>query len=198
MVKVAEEVVEKVVAEKPAKKTTTKKTTEVAEKPVKKTTKKATEVAEVVVEEVVEKPVKKTATKKAVAKPAKIQFLGTGRRKKSIARVRLIPGSGKVTINGSDFDSYFPVEAWRIIAKEPLMATGKDKAYDVFVNVYGGGFTGQAGAIRLGIARALVIAEDNLRDEVKRAGYLARDARVKERKHYGLKKARKASQFSKR
>jgi small subunit ribosomal protein S9 len=129
---------------------------------------------------------------------AVIQFIGTGRRKTSVARVRLIPGNGKVTINNRDIDEFFNFETLRVIAKEPLAITDTADKYDVLVNVHGGGFTGQAGAIRHGIARALLEADLELRPLLKKAGHLTRDPRMKERKKYGLKKARKSPQFSKR
>ncbi|HSN58563.1 MAG TPA: 30S ribosomal protein S9 [Clostridiaceae bacterium] len=129
---------------------------------------------------------------------AKVQYFGTGRRKKSIARVRLVPGEGKVTINKRDIEQYFGLETLRMIVNQPLVLTGTKDRFDVLVSVCGGGYTGQAGAIRHGISRALLKAEINLRPELKKAGFLTRDPRMKERKKYGLKKARKASQFSKR
>ncbi|MCL2163691.1 MAG: 30S ribosomal protein S9 [Oscillospiraceae bacterium] len=129
---------------------------------------------------------------------ANIQFYGTGRRKKSIARVRLIPGGGGVKINGRDIDDYFGLETLRVIVKQPLVLTKTISSFDVVCSVSGGGFTGQAGAVRHGIARALLKADGELRPELKRAGFLTRDPRMKERKKYGLKKARRASQFSKR
>ena len=129
---------------------------------------------------------------------AKVQYLGTGRRKKSIARVRLVPGEGKVVINKRDMDTYFGLETLKIIVNQPLVLTGTKDGYDVLVNVHGGGFTGQAGAIRHGISRALLKADDSLRPTLKKAGFLTRDPRMKERKKYGLKKARRAPQFSKR
>jgi len=129
---------------------------------------------------------------------ANIQFIGTGRRKTSIARVRLIPGNGNITINKRTIDEYFNFETLRVIAKEPLVISETADKYDVFVNVEGGGFTGQAGAIRHGIARALIESDGELRPILKKAGYLTRDSRMKERKKYGLKKARKSPQFSKR
>ena len=128
----------------------------------------------------------------------KVQFWGTGRRKKSIARVRLVPGTGNITINKRDIDQYFGLDTLKYIVRQPLNATETIAKYDVLVNVIGGGLTGQAGAIRHGISRALVLAEPELRPTVKKAGYLTRDSRMKERKKYGLKKARKAPQFSKR
>ncbi len=133
-----------------------------------------------------------------LAKSKKIQFWGTGRRKKSIARVRLLPGgNGTITVNDRDLDTYFNLDTLKYIVKQPLTATDTLTKYDVAVNVYGGGFTGQAGAIRQGVARALVIAGEN-KDIIKKAGFLTRDPRMKERKKYGLHKARKAPQFSKR
>ena len=135
----------------------------------------------------------------SVAKVAKkIQYWGTGRRKKAIARVRLLPGTGKITINKRDIDDYFSLETMKLIVRQPLALTNTVDKYDVVVNVAGGGFTGQAGAIRHGIARALVNAEPELKTVVKQAGFLTRDPRMKERKKYGLKKARRAPQFSKR
>ena len=129
----------------------------------------------------------------------KVQFWGTGRRKKAVARVRLIPGgNGTIIINGRTIDEYCDLDTLKLVIRQPLVLTGKLNAYDVVVNVNGGGFTGQAGAIRHGIARALVVAEPELRTAVKREGYLTRDPRMKERKKYGLKKARRAPQFSKR
>lgn len=137
--------------------------------------------------------------KKTVKAVKKVQFLGTGRRKKSIARVRLIPnGKGLIEVNKLPFDEYFKLETLKLVALQPLALTGTREKYDVYVNVFGGGLSGQAGAICHGIARALVEAEPNLHADVKQAGFLTRDSRMKERKKYGLKKARKASQFSKR
>ena len=133
-----------------------------------------------------------------IAKSKKIQFWGTGRRKKSIARVRLLPaGSGNITINKRDIDNYFGLDTLKYIVRQPLALTNTLDKYDVLVNVYGGGFTGQAGAIRHGIARALVVAGES-KELLKNAGFLTRDPRMKERKKYGLKKARRAPQFSKR
>ena len=129
---------------------------------------------------------------------AKEQFLGTGRRKKSIARVRLIAGSGNITVNHKDLEEFFGYETLRMLVRSPLELTERLGSYDVVATVHGGGFTGQAGAVRHGIARALIKAEPDLRGAVKAAGYLTRDPRMKERKKYGLKKARRASQFSKR
>lgn len=129
---------------------------------------------------------------------AKVQYFGTGRRKQSVARVRLVPGEGKVIINKRDAENYFGLETLRFIVNQPLVLTGTKEKFDVLVNVHGGGYTGQAGAIRHGISRALLKADENLRPELKKAGFLTRDPRMKERKKYGLKKARRASQFSKR
>ena len=132
------------------------------------------------------------------AKSDKIVFYGTGRRKSSIARVRLVDGKGTITINGQDIEEYFGLETLKVIVKQPLVATNTLSKYDVIVKVTGGGFTGQAGAVRHGIARALLEANAEYRPTLKSAGFLTRDARMKERKKYGLKKARKAPQFSKR
>lgn len=129
---------------------------------------------------------------------AKVQYSATGRRKKSIARVRLVPGEGKVTINNRDIDNYFGLDTLKYIVNQPLVLTATKEKFDVLVNVHGGGVTGQAGAIRHGVSRALLKADENLRPELKNEGFLTRDPRMKERKKYGLKKARKASQFSKR
>jgi small subunit ribosomal protein S9 len=129
---------------------------------------------------------------------AEKSFYGTGRRKKSIARVRLVPGNGKVTINGRDIDDYFGLETLKVILRQPLELTKQTSKFDVVASVIGGGFTGQAGAIRHGISRALLLVDGALRTDLKKAGYLTRDPRMKERKKYGLKKARKAPQFSKR
>ena len=129
---------------------------------------------------------------------ASAKFYGTGRRKKSIARVYLTPGTGKITINKRDIDEYFGLETLKVVVRQPLAATDNTEKFDVLVNVHGGGFTGQAGAIRHGIARALLQVDPDFRDSLKRAGLLTRDARMVERKKPGLKKARKASQFSKR
>ena len=129
----------------------------------------------------------------------KLQYWGTGRRKSAIARVRLIPGgTGAITINGRSIDEYCDLDTLKLIIRQPLVLTETESKYDVFVNVVGGGFTGQAGAIRHGVARALVVAEPELRPALKKAGFLTIDPRMKERKKYGLKKARRAPQFSKR
>ena len=123
---------------------------------------------------------------------------GTGRRKKSIARVRLLPGKGEITINKKSIDEYFGLETLKMIVKQPLVATNTLNKFDVVVNVAGGGFTGQAGAIRHGVARALLDADESFRAILKAEGFLTRDPRMKERKKYGLKAARRAPQFSKR
>ena len=129
----------------------------------------------------------------------KLQFWGTGRRKKAIARVRLIPGgNGTIVINDRTFEDYFPMGTLQYIVKQPLALLEVETKYDVFVNVVGGGYTGQANAIRLGVARALLEAEEGSRPALKKEGFLTRDSRAKERKKYGLKKARRAPQFSKR
>ena len=129
---------------------------------------------------------------------ASSKFYGTGRRKSSIARVYLVPGTGKVTINKRDIDEYFGLETLKVIVRQPLVATETVDKYDVLVNVHGGGYTGQAGAIRHGIARALLKVDAEYRPVLKKAGFLTRDPRMKERKKYGLKAARRAPQFSKR
>ncbi|MCL2703764.1 MAG: 30S ribosomal protein S9 [Defluviitaleaceae bacterium] len=126
------------------------------------------------------------------------RYYGTGRRKSSIARVYLLPGTGKITVNKRDIDDYFGPETLKLIIRQPLELTNLTGRYDVRVNVKGGGFTGQAGAIRHGIARALVEADGEFRQALKKAGFLTRDPRMKERKKYGLKGARRAPQFSKR
>ena len=129
----------------------------------------------------------------------KVQYWGTGRRKKAIARVRLIPaGDGQITINGKTIDEYLCLDTLKFIVRQPLVLVEADAKYDVIVNVCGGGYTGQAVAIRHGIARALLQAEPETRAALKKAGFLTRDSRMKERKKYGLKKARRAPQFSKR
>ncbi|NLK39848.1 MAG: 30S ribosomal protein S9 [Clostridiales bacterium] len=129
---------------------------------------------------------------------AKPYFYGTGRRKKSVARVRLYPGSGAVTINGRDIDDYFGLETLKLIVNQPFGVTDTVGKFDIVTTVKGGGFSGQAGAIRHGVARALVNADENYKAALKRAGFLTRDPRMKERKKYGLKAARRAPQFSKR
>ncbi|HEY4600467.1 MAG TPA: 30S ribosomal protein S9 [Cerasibacillus sp.] len=129
---------------------------------------------------------------------AQVQYYGTGRRKKSTARVRLVPGTGRIVINDREAKDYFPYETQLLIMNQPLVATETQGTYDVLVNVHGGGFTGQAGAIRHGISRALLEANPEFRTVLKREGFLTRDARMKERKKYGLRGARRAPQFSKR
>ena len=129
---------------------------------------------------------------------ADARYYGTGRRKKSVARVYLMPGTGKVTINKRDIDDYLGLETLKVIVRQPLVATDTVDKFDVLVNVRGGGYTGQAGATRHGIARALLQADADYRPVLKSAGYLTRDPRMKERKKYGLKAARRAPQFSKR
>jgi len=129
---------------------------------------------------------------------AKARYYGTGRRKSSIARVYLLPGKGKITINKRDMDNYFGLDTLKVIVRQPLVLTDNQDKFDVMVNVRGGGFTGQAGAIRHGISRALLQADADFRPALKKAGFLTRDPRMKERKKYGLKAARRAPQFSKR
>ena len=129
---------------------------------------------------------------------AAVRYYGTGRRKSSVARVYLIPGTGKITINKRDIDDYFGLDTLKLIVRQPLELTGVIGRYDVLVNVHGGGFTGQAGAIRHGISRALLEADGDYRLSLKKAGFLTRDPRMKERKKPGLKAARRAPQFSKR
>ena len=126
------------------------------------------------------------------------RYYGTGRRKKSIARVYLVPGTGNITINKRDLDEYFGLETLKVVVRQPLVATETVDKFDVIVTVKGGGYTGQAGAIRHGIARALLQVDGEYRPALKAAGYLTRDPRMKERKKYGLKAARRAPQFSKR
>ena len=129
---------------------------------------------------------------------AQVQYYGTGRRKNSVARVRLVPGEGRILINKRDLDEYFGLETLKLIVKQPLQLTETLGQYDVLVNSHGGGITGQAGAIRHGIARALLKVDPEYRPALKKAGFLTRDPRMKERKKYGLKAARRAPQFSKR
>ncbi|MBR1700561.1 MAG: 30S ribosomal protein S9 [Lachnospiraceae bacterium] len=126
------------------------------------------------------------------------RYYGTGRRKKAIARVYLVPGKGNVTINKKSMDEYFGLETLKVIVRQPLVATDNTEKFDVIVNVKGGGYTGQAGAVRHGIARALLQVDGDYRPVLKKAGFLTRDPRMKERKKYGLKAARRAPQFSKR
>ena len=129
---------------------------------------------------------------------AKPYFYGTGRRKSSVARVRLYPGTGNITINGKDIDTYFGLDTLKLIINQPFGVTDTIGKFDIVANVQGGGFSGQAGAIRHGVARALLLADDTFRAPLKKAGFLTRDPRMKERKKYGLKAARRAPQFSKR
>ena len=129
---------------------------------------------------------------------SKPYFYGTGRRKKSVARVRIVPGTGKVTINKKDIDAYFGLETLKLIVNQPFATTGTEGKFDIIALVNGGGLSGQAGAIRHGLARALVQADENNKPALKAAGFLTRDPRMKERKKYGLKGARRAPQFSKR
>jgi len=129
---------------------------------------------------------------------AKTKFYGTGRRKSSIARVYLVPGTGNITINKRSIDDYFGMETLKMVVRQPLVATESADKFDILVNVHGGGYTGQAGAIRHGISRALLEADPEMRPTLKKAGFLTRDPRMKERKKYGLKAARRAPQFSKR
>ena len=129
---------------------------------------------------------------------AKPYFYGTGRRKKSVARVRIYPGSGEITINGRSIDDYFGLETLKLIVNQPFGVTGTAGKFDIVANVAGGGISGQAGAIRHGVARALLAADAEYRPALKAAGFLTRDPRMKERKKYGLKAARRAPQFSKR
>ena len=129
---------------------------------------------------------------------ANTKYYGTGRRKSSVARVYLVPGTGKITINKRDIDEYLGLETLKVIVRQPLVATETADKYDVLVNVKGGGYTGQAGAIRHGISRALLNVDADFRPTLKKAGFLTRDPRMKERKKYGLKAARRAPQFSKR
>ena len=129
---------------------------------------------------------------------AAVKYYGTGRRKKSIARVYVTPGTGKITINGKDIDAYFGLETLKVVVRQPLAATENEGKFDVMVSVHGGGISGQAGAIRHGLSRALLQEDAENRPALKKEGFLTRDPRMKERKKYGLKKARKAPQFSKR
>lgn len=194
-------------AEKAEKKSTTKtakaKEAEVvAPKAEKKAVVKEEKVEKEADKEIVENAEKKTATPKKVAKTKTAikenVIVTTGRRKKSTARVRMFSGNGKITINDKDVNEYLTNDYLRKIYSEPLVLTNTTNKFDINVNVIGGGLTGQAGAIRHGISRALVIASETYKAELKKAGFLTRDSRVKERKKYGLKKARKAPQFSKR
>lgn len=129
---------------------------------------------------------------------AETNFYGTGRRKCSVAKVRLVPGQGRIQVNGKEIGDYFGRKVLEVIVRQPLEITGTSDKYDVIVSVEGGGVTGQAGAVRHGLARALLLVDDTFRSSLKKAGFLTRDPRMKERRKYGLKKARKAPQFSKR
>ncbi len=191
-----EAVVETSEKEVKAKKAPAKKTekVETEAKAKKTTTKKETAVKE---EAPAKKAPAKTAKKVKVAKDTTIQFWGTGKRKKSVARVRLLQGNGKFTINGEDIAKYFPFGTLSQVATQPLTLLNVADKFDVVVNVQGGGYNGQSGAIRLGLSRALIKFDETYRAELKKAGYLTRDARIKERKKYGLRKARRAVQFSK-
>ena len=131
-------------------------------------------------------------------KKTNVTYLGTGRRKSSVARVYLTPGTGKIMVGEKTLEEYLPQEILRMVVKSPLVETGMEDQYDIYINVYGGGLTGQAGAMRHGISRALLEVGDDLRPVLKKAGFLSRDSRVKERKKYGLKGARRAPQYSKR
>ena len=188
VVETIEEVVEKPKRTR-AKKAETVETAEVDTE--KKTTKRTTKKAEAE-----ETPAKKT-TKKATKSTAQ-EFLGTGKRKTSVARVRLTTGSGNITVNGKDLKEYFILESLVGMVKQPLLLSELATSVDIRANIYGGGIAGQAGALRHGITKALIEFKPELRAELKKAGFVTRDARKKERKKYGLKKARKAPQFSKR
>ena len=177
-------------------------TEEIKEKEVKKTTKKAVEKSDAkktTSSEAKTSTKKTTKTSKAKSSKAKAQeFLGTGRRKCSVARVRITTGSGEITVNGMKVNEYFDLDTLIAIVKQPLVLTVTVNSVDIVANIYGGGKSGQAGALRHGITRALIEFRPELRAELKKAGLVTRDARKKERKKYGLKKARKAPQFSKR
>lgn len=144
------------------------------------------------------KVVKSSTTRRRLGVGDRLQYWGTGRRKEAVARVRLVPGTGQVTVNSRPIENYFPLRTQRDTVLEPLAAVGALDKYDVIVRVAGGGLAGQAGAVRHGIARALVRADAEYRPALKKRGFLTRDPRMKERRKYGLKKARKAPQFSKR
>lgn len=134
----------------------------------------------------------------AAKKKQAVVYQGTGRRKTSVARVYITPGTGNISVNGKTLDEYLPLETLRMVVRSPMEVTETQGTWDVNVNVFGGGYTGQSGAMRHGISRALLLASDDYRPKLKAAGFLTRDSRVKERKKYGLKGARKAPQFSKR
>ena len=182
----AEEVKEEVKVAKP------RATKESSAKP--KTAKPAPKKVAEPKEELNTTPVRRAKGKKASSNT----YIATGRRKDSIARVRLVAGKGKITINNRDIDDYFMLDTLKLIVRQPLKLTETEGKYDVIANVHGGGYTGQTGAIRHGIARALVKENETYKAELKKAGFLTRDSRMKERKKYGLHKARKAPQFSKR
>lgn len=131
-------------------------------------------------------------------KKSNVNYIGTGRRKSSVARVFMTPGTGKITVNGKTLEDYLPQEILRMVVKSPLVETGTEGQYDILINVYGGGLTGQAGAMRHGIARALLEVGEDFRPVLKKAGFLTRDSRAKERKKYGLRGARRRPQYSKR
>lgn len=189
--KVEEKEVKKVVkTEKVAK-------AEKQEKPVKAEKEVKTPAKETKAEVKETKPAKKPAKVKTAKGKAQL-YQGTGRRKQSVARVRITAGTGVIDVNGKDLKSYFNLDTLVYIAKQPLVLTETENNVDIVANIYGGGKTGQAGALRHGIARALIEFRPELREELKKAGFLTRDARKKERKKYGLKKARRAPQFSKR
>ncbi|MBQ7798533.1 MAG: 30S ribosomal protein S9 [Clostridia bacterium] len=191
-----EEVVEKPKRTR-AKKAETEATAEVAteKKVTKRTTKAKAEKAE---GEVAEKKTPAKRTTKKATKATVQEFLGTGKRKTSVARVRLTTGTGTITVNGKDIKEYFGLESLIGVAKQPLVLTELATSVDIRANIYGGGMAGQAGALRHGITKALIEFKPELRAELKKAGFVTRDARKKERKKYCLKKARKAQQFSKR
>ena len=175
---------------------------EIVEKKTRKPATKKSETKETTTEKVkAEKVEKKATAKKSVKKSAKAkaqEFLGTGRRKTSVARVRITTGTGKITVNGKELNEYFDLATLITIVKQPLVLTETESSVDITANIYGGGKAGQAGALRHGITRALMEFRPELREELKKAGFVTRDARKKERKKYGLKKARRAPQFSKR
>lgn len=199
-----EEVKEKKTTKKGVK--VEEKATKTAKKPVEKVEKtekvvKAEKPVKEAKTEKVEKEVKPAAKKPAKAKTVKAKaqlFQGTGRRKSSVARVRITTGTGKIEVNGADLKSYFDLDTLVYIVKQPLVLTETENNVDIVASIYGGGKAGQAGALRHGIARALIEFRPELRAELKKAGFLTRDSRKKERKKYGLKKARRAPQFSKR
>lgn len=199
----AEEKVMEEVVEKPKRTRTKKAETETTATTEKKTVKKTTKTTEAKAEKTEKAPAKTpakktTKTAKKATKAAVKEFLGTGKRKTSVARVRLTVGTGKIEVNGKDIKEYFVLESLIGDAKQPLVLTELANSVDIKANIYGGGIAGQAGALRHGITKALIEFKPELRPELKKAGFVTRDARKKERKKYGLKKARKAPQFSKR